>query len=78
MIIVLHIYIALRVYYVIIIIMEVLNMAKVRTTVTIDEELLKEVTELSEEEERSISQQIVYLIKLGMRRKEFLSQNREE
>ena len=42
-------------------------MAKVRMTVTIDEELLKEVTELAEKEERSISQQIVYFIKIGMK-----------
>jgi len=41
--------------------------AKVRMTVTIDEELLKEVTELAEKEERSISQQIVYFIKIGMK-----------
>jgi len=40
--------------------------AKVRTTITLDDELLKAVTELSEEEERSISQQIVYFIKLGL------------
>lgn len=42
-------------------------MAKVRTTITLDEELLKAVTERSEEEERSISQQIVYFIKIGMK-----------
>lgn len=41
-------------------------MAKVRTTITLEEELLKAVTDLSEEEERSISQQIVYFIKLGL------------
>jgi len=41
-------------------------MAKVRTTITLEEELLKAVTDLSEEQERSISQQIVYLIKLGL------------
>ena len=41
-------------------------MAKVRTTITLEEELLKAITDLSEEEERSISQQIVYLIKLGL------------
>lgn len=45
-------------------------MAKVRTTVTIDEELLREVTELAEIEERSISQQIVYFIKLGLKTRE--------
>lgn len=43
-------------------------MAKVRTTVTIDEELLKTVIELAEKEERSISQQIVYFIKEGMKK----------
>lgn len=41
---------------------------KVRTTVTIDEDLLKAVTELAEKEERSISQQIVYFIKEGMKK----------
>lgn len=41
-------------------------MAKVRMTITIEEELLKEVTELADEEERSISQQIVYFVKVGM------------
>jgi hypothetical protein len=46
----------------------VLDVAKVRTTITLDEELLKAVTELSEEEERSISQQIVYFIKEGMKK----------
>jgi hypothetical protein len=39
---------------------------KVRTTITIDEELLNAVTEVSEEEERSVSQQIVYFIKVGL------------
>lgn len=43
-------------------------MAKVRMTITIEEELLKEVTDLAEEEERSISQQIVYFIKEGMKK----------
>jgi len=42
--------------------------AKVRMTITIEEELLKEVTELAEEKERSISQQIVYFVKVGMKR----------
>jgi len=42
--------------------------AKVRTTITIDEELLKEVTEYADEQERSISQQIVFFIKEGMKR----------
>lgn len=41
-------------------------MAKVRTTITLDEELLDTVTKISEEEERSVSQQIVYFIKLGV------------
>lgn len=45
-------------------------MAKVRTTLTIDEELLKEVTKLAEEEERSVSQQIVYFIKIGLKKEE--------
>ena len=43
-------------------------MAKVRTTVTIDEELLKAVIELAEKEERSISQQIVYFVKEGIKK----------
>jgi len=42
-------------------------MPKVRTTITIDDDLLKEVTELAEKEERSMSQQIVYFIKMGMK-----------
>lgn len=43
-------------------------MAKVRMTITIDDELLKEVTELAEKEERSISQQIVYFVKEGIKK----------
>lgn len=43
-------------------------MAKVRTTITIDEELLEEVTKIAEERERSISQQIVYFVKVGVKR----------
>jgi len=42
-------------------------MVKVRTTITLDEELLAAVTELAEQEERSISQQMVYFIKIGMK-----------
>lgn len=45
-------------------------MLKVRTTITLDEELLKAVTDLAEEEERSVSQQIVYFIKIGMKKVE--------
>lgn len=41
-------------------------MAKVRTTVTIDDDLLAEVTELADKEERSVSGQIVYFVKLGL------------
>ena len=41
-------------------------MAKIRTTITIDTDLLKEVAKLSGKEERSISKQIVYLIKKGI------------
>lgn len=41
-------------------------MATTRTTITIDEELLKEVTKLSDKEERSISKQISYLVRKGM------------
>ena len=54
-------------------------MPKIRTTITIDDELLKEVTELAEKEERSMSQQIVYFIKEGMKRERIKSEvNREE
>lgn len=54
-------------------------MAKVRMTITIEEELLKEVTELADEEERSISQQIVYFIKEGMKaHKQSLTQSRKD
>ena len=42
-------------------------MAKVRMTITIEDELLKEVTDLADGEERSISQQIVYFIKMGIK-----------
>jgi metal-responsive CopG/Arc/MetJ family transcriptional regulator len=42
--------------------------SKVRTTITLDEELLKEVTELAEEKERSVSQQIVYFIKMCLKK----------
>ena len=45
-------------------------MAKVRTTITLDEELLAAVTELAEQEERSVSGQIVYFIKIGMSEKD--------
>jgi len=41
---------------------------KVRTTITIDEELLEAVTALAEKEERSVSQQIVYFVKEGMKK----------
>lgn len=42
-------------------------MAKIRTTINIEEEILKEVTKIAEEQERSISQQIVYFIKVGLK-----------
>jgi len=61
-------FIFIWVNYVIINYWRCMNVAKVRMTITIDDELLKEVTELAEEEERSISQQIVYFIKLGMKK----------
>jgi predicted CopG family antitoxin/DNA-directed RNA polymerase subunit RPC12/RpoP len=38
-------------------------MAKIRTTITIDEELFRELIKISDREERSISQQISYLIR---------------
>lgn len=41
-------------------------MAKVRTTVTIDDDVLAAVTELADKEERSVSGQIVYFVKLGL------------
>lgn len=50
-------------------------MGKVRTTITIDEELLNEVTRLADEEERSVSQQIVYFVKEGMKR---VNESRDE
>lgn len=53
-------------------------MAKVRMTITIEEELLKEVTDLADEEERSISQQIVYFVKVGMQENKKSSENREK
>jgi predicted CopG family antitoxin len=40
-------------------------MGKIRTTITIDEELHKELAEMSDKEERSISQQIAYLVRKG-------------
>jgi predicted CopG family antitoxin len=50
-------------------------MAKIRTTITIDEEFLKELAEMSSKAERSISQQIVYLVRKG---KEFETQSEKE
>ena len=41
-------------------------MAKVRTTVTIDDDVLEAVTKLADKEERSVSGQIVYFVKLGL------------
>lgn len=40
-------------------------MATVRTTITIDEKLHKEITDLSKEQERSFSNQVVYLVRKG-------------
>lgn len=45
-------------------------MAKIRTTITIDEELYKELSDMSDNEERSISQQISFLVRKGMGVKE--------
>jgi len=40
-------------------------MATVRTTITIDEELHKELINLSKEQQRSFSNQVVYLARKG-------------
>lgn len=40
-------------------------MGTIRTTITIDEKLHKELTNLSKEQERSFSNQVVYLVKKG-------------
>lgn len=45
-------------------------MAKIRTTITMDEELYRDIEIKSDEEERSISQQITYLVRKGMEEKE--------
>lgn len=41
-------------------------MAKIRTTITIEEDLYRDIETMSGEEERSISQQITYLVRKGM------------
>lgn len=40
-------------------------MAKIRATITMDEKLHKELTDISKEQQRSFSNQIVYLVKKG-------------
>ena len=40
-------------------------MATIRTTVTMSEELHKELTDMSKDEQRSFSKQVVYLVKKG-------------
>lgn len=40
-------------------------MAKVKTSISIDKELFEELTDMSEKEDRSFSQQITHLIKKG-------------
>jgi predicted CopG family antitoxin len=40
-------------------------MAKVKTSISIDEELFKEITEMSTEQDRSFSKQISHLAKKG-------------
>lgn len=40
-------------------------MAKIRTTITMDESLYEEIKEMSHKVERSISKQIIYLVKKG-------------
>lgn len=41
-------------------------MAKIRTTITMDEELHKDIEDMSDREERSISKQVIYLIRKGI------------
>lgn len=38
-------------------------MEKTRTTITIDQDLLDEITKLAEKEERSVSQQISFILR---------------
>jgi predicted CopG family antitoxin len=45
-------------------------MTKIRTTITIDEELYRELVDVSDKEERSVSQQITYLVKKAKGKKE--------
>ena len=40
-------------------------MATIRATITIDEKLHRELTDLSKEQQRSFSNQVVYLVKKG-------------
>jgi predicted CopG family antitoxin len=40
-------------------------MQGIRATITMDEEFYKEITDLSKKEERSFSNQIIYLAKKG-------------
>jgi len=40
-------------------------MAKVKTSISIDKELFEELTDMSEKEDRSFSQQITHLVKMG-------------
>ena len=40
-------------------------MAKIKTSISIDEELFHEITEMSAKEDRSFSKQIAYLAKKG-------------
>lgn len=40
-------------------------MATVRTTITMNEKLHKELSDMSKQEQRSFSNQIVYLVKKG-------------
>lgn len=41
-------------------------MAKMKTTITIDEELYEKLKKVAEKEERSVSQQITYFIRIGI------------
>jgi predicted CopG family antitoxin len=48
-------------------------MAKMKTTITIDEELYEKLKEVAGKEERSVSQQITYFIKIGIEQSQEVS-----
>lgn len=53
-------------------------MAKVRATITIDEELFKELTDTSKEQSRSFSSQVIFLVKKGKEKTEKVEECRTE